>query len=60
MYKDWIIEKSTTDKTHEDYDNDLSLIKYANTIMTEEAPSDQNKKQADVKNGLSSVKNARS
>jgi hypothetical protein len=50
IYKDWVIEKSITHKTVDNYDNNLRLIKNTNTSMTNEAPPDKSKEKADENN----------
>jgi hypothetical protein len=54
MYKDWIIDKSTTHKTvdnndkNENSDNELLMIKNTNVIATHKATSEQTKDKVDV------------
>jgi hypothetical protein len=47
IYKDWVIEKSITHKTVDNYENNLPLIKNINITMTNEAPPDKSKEKAD-------------
>jgi hypothetical protein len=51
MYKDWIIDKSTTHKTvdnNDNNDNELLMIKNTNVIATHKATSEQTKDKVDV------------